>query len=295
MLNRDFTNSTLNIIRSTMPKIEAPIQPDWAGIIRQAGKDYQTGKQLQADNALTEQLIAENPEKEAEIRQMGGRAYADMLKADAERAEERQWKLDDIASQRDFKRELLDAQTQRAFALENMRNANARSLKEWELGLKNQAQAEADAQQAEAEAQSQKQAQDAINDLYDVASKGNIGAWTDWRLKHKLTTAETERDLGKRSAAVAGIASRAIAKLKAAGVSGVNSLPEFMTYIGLPENPTSEQIMGALPMMAQIAGVENPIPEKSLKQFNNNSANAPMLDVGATQNFNNGFSVTRVK
>lgn len=135
MLNRDFTNSTLNVIRSTMPKIEAPIQPDWAGIIRQAGKDYQTGKQLQADNALTEQLVSENPEKEAEIRQMGGRAYADMLKADAERAEERQWKLDDLASQRDFQRELLDAQTNRAFALENMRNQNARSLAEFKAGL----------------------------------------------------------------------------------------------------------------------------------------------------------------
>lgn len=135
MLNRDFTNSTLNIIRSTMPKIEAPIQPDWAGIIRQAGNDYQTGKQLQADNALTEQLIAENPEKEAEIRQMGGRAYADMLKADAKRAEERQWKLDDLASQRDFQRELIDYQTNRAFALENLRNQNARSLAEFKAGL----------------------------------------------------------------------------------------------------------------------------------------------------------------
>lgn len=135
MLNRDFTNSTLNIIRSTMPNIEAPIQPDWAGIIRQAGNDYQTGKQLQADNALTEQLIAENPEKEAEIRQMGGRAYADMLKADAQRAEDRQWALDDRQAQRDFQREMIDLRTQRAMGLEAARHANAMKLAEFKAGL----------------------------------------------------------------------------------------------------------------------------------------------------------------
>jgi len=118
-----------------MPKIEAPIQPDWAGIIRQAGNDYQTGKQLQADNALTEQLVSENPEKEAEIRQMGGRAYADMLKAEEQRAEERQWALDDRQAQRDFQREMLDYQTQRALGLEGVRQANAMKLAEFKAGL----------------------------------------------------------------------------------------------------------------------------------------------------------------
>ena len=137
MLLKDFASSSANIMRANRPDITAPVQPDWVGIIRQAGKDYQTGKQLQADNALTEQLIAENPEKEAEIRQMGGRAYADALKADAQRAEDRQWKLDDLQAQRDFQKELVDLQTQRAFALENMRNANARSLKELEASLNN--------------------------------------------------------------------------------------------------------------------------------------------------------------
>ena len=59
MLNRDFAGSTLNIIRGTNPNITAPIQPDWEAIIRQAGKDYQAGKQLQADNALTEAMVAQ--------------------------------------------------------------------------------------------------------------------------------------------------------------------------------------------------------------------------------------------
>ena len=128
MLLKDFASSTANIIRANRPDITAPIQPDWAGIIRQAGKDYNEG-------ALTRKMIDEHPEDEALIRQKGGSSYADMLKADAERAEDRQWALDDRQAQRDFQRELLDAQTQRAFALENMRNQNARSLAEFKAGL----------------------------------------------------------------------------------------------------------------------------------------------------------------
>lgn len=271
MLNRDFTNSTLNIIRSTMPNIEAPIQPDWAGIIRQAGKDYNEG-------ALTRKMIDEHPEDEALIRQKGGSVYADMLKADAERAEERQWALDDRQAQRDFQREMLDAQTQRAFALENMRNQNARSLAEFKAGLDNLATAQADEEKAKLEQESYDQAQNGINQLYDVAERNNIGVFTDWRRNHGLTGKETEQEYGRISSAVAAIAPRAISKLKAAGVSGINSLPEFMTYIGLPQNPTSQQIMGALPMMAQIAGVENPVKNKSLKEFNNNGMNAPMIN-----------------
>lgn len=271
MLNRDFTNSTLNIIRSTMPNIEAPIQPDWAGIIRQAGKDYNEG-------ALTRKMIDEHPEDEALIRQKGGSVYADMLKADAERAEERQWALDDRQAQRDFQREMLDAQTQRAFALENMRNQNERSLAEFKAGLDNLATAQADEEKAKLEQESYDQAQNGINQLYDVAERNNIGVFTDWRRNHGLTGKETEQEYGRISSAVAAIAPRAISKLKAAGVSGINSLPEFMTYIGLPQNPTSQQIMGALPMMAQIAGVENPVKNKSLKEFNNNGMNAPMIN-----------------
>lgn len=133
MLLKDFAGTTAGIIRANKPNITAPIQPDWMGIIRQAGQDYQTGKQLQADNALTEQLIAQNPEKEAEIRQMGGRAYADMLKAEEQRAQDRQWALDDLAAQRDFQRELAELKFAQDMKLEGVKNANARSLKEFEL------------------------------------------------------------------------------------------------------------------------------------------------------------------
>lgn len=121
MLNRDFTNSTLNIIRATKPNIEAPIQPDWQGVMNQALKDYNEG-------AYTKQMIEEHPEDANKIRQMGGSAYADMLKADAERAEERQWALDDRQAQRDFQRDLLEAQFKNNMALEGIKNQNAKSL-----------------------------------------------------------------------------------------------------------------------------------------------------------------------
>ena len=128
MLLKDFASSTANIIRANRPDITAPVQPDWAGIIRQAGKDYNEG-------ALTRKMIDEHPEDEALIRQKGGSAYADMLKADAERAEDRQWALDDRQAQRDFQREMIDLQTQRAMGLEAARHANAMKLAEFKAGL----------------------------------------------------------------------------------------------------------------------------------------------------------------
>jgi hypothetical protein len=98
--------------------------------------------------------------------------------------------------------------------------------------------------------------------------------------------------MGKISSAVAAVAPRAIAQLKKAGVSGINTKGEFMQYIGLPENPTSQQILGALPMMAEIAGVKNPL-DSGNAVFTTPTPTG--LDVGATQKFSNGFSVTRIK
>jgi len=251
MLNRDFSNSTLNIIRSTRPNIEAPAQQDYIGMIQQAGKNFNEGM-------LTKQMIDEHPEDKARIRQMGGSAYADMLKEDELRAEKRQQELDDIAAQRDFQREMMDAQLKNSFALENMRHNNAMGLAQFKAGLAAQ-NGGVTASPEQIEAQSREQAQSAINQLGEVAERNKIGVFTNWRREHGLTGKETEQEYGRISSAVAGLAPRAISKLKAAGVSGINSLPEFMTYIGLPQNPTSEQIRGALPMMAQIAGVDNPL------------------------------------
>ena len=117
MLDKNYAGTTASIIRSTFPNITAPKQVDLVSMLDQVGKDYQTGLQVRADNKLTDEMIAQNPEDEARIRQMGGRAYADMLKSDAQRAEERQWHLDDLEAQRQFQRDLLRDKLNNEFAL----------------------------------------------------------------------------------------------------------------------------------------------------------------------------------
>ena len=124
MLDKNYAGTTASIIRSTFPNITAPKQTDLVSMLDQVGKDYQTGLQVRADNKLTDEMIAQNPDDEARIRQMGGRAYADMLKSDAQRAEERQWHLDDLESQRQFQRDLLRDKLNNEFALAKYKAQN---------------------------------------------------------------------------------------------------------------------------------------------------------------------------
>ena len=97
-------------------------------------------------------------------------------------------------------------------------------------------------------------AQMGLDKLQDIADRDSIGAWTRFRKGLKLTTDQEEKDLGAISSSIAAIAPEAISKLKAAGVSGINTMAEFLTYLGLPENPTSQEIAGALPQISAIIG-----------------------------------------
>lgn len=101
-------------------------------------------------------------------------------------------------------------------------------------------------------------AQMGLDVLKGVGDDNRVGAWTRLRRDLKLTTDQEEKDLGAITSAIGAIAPQAIAKLKAAGVSGVNTLGEFMTYVGLPEKPISTEIVGALPQIAAILGKPNP-------------------------------------
>lgn len=166
-----------------------------------------------------------------------------------QKRQERQNAVDDAQADRDFRTKFLDQQFQNAKDLANLQNQKAMALADYKNNL---------TQNKEDEAQSIKNAQDAVNLLYDISSKKDIGALTRQRQKFGVATDEQEKQLGQISGAIAAIAPRAISKLKAAGVSGVNTLGEFMTYVGLPENATAMQISGALPMIAQIAGVQMP-------------------------------------
>lgn len=109
-------------------------------------------------------------------------------------------------------------------------------------------------------------AQMGLDVLKDVGDNGRVGAWTRLRRDLKLTSDQEEKDLGAITSAIGAIAPQAIAKLKAAGVSGVNTLGEFMTYVGLPEKPISTEIVGALPQIAAILGKPNPYGEANSQQ-----------------------------
>jgi hypothetical protein len=220
--------------------------------------------------AYVDELTQAHPEDAAKIA-ANPEAYVKMMN-------------DNAAAERDqqFKMDMLDKQFNNSIALQDRQYANAVGLAKLAAQLKGGG-TEA---QAQAEQESYDLAQNAINQLYDVAQENKIGVFTDWLRNHGLTGKGTEQEYGRISSAVAGLAPRAISKLKAAGVSGINSLPEFMTYIGLPQNPTSQQIMGAIPLMAQIAGVENPVKDnapQTPKFFaNGNNTNSGTLSNGVT-------------
>lgn len=129
-------------------------------------------------------------------------------------------------------------------------------------------QEQAQAQEQNALAQSQAVAQRGLEELQGIADRNNIGAATRWRNSKGLIGKETRQDLGKISGAIAAVAPMAISKLKEAGVSGINSLQEFMTYIGLPDNPTSQEIAGALPIIRNTLGFTQTGPNAGVEDYN---------------------------
>ena len=185
---------------------------------------------------------------------------ADMLeryaREDALAERNRQWAQEDRNALWDRQDDV--AQRQRGWTV-------ADRLENWNREDRLRANATADALEKYAAEQAQKQAaadqsrQTALrglSELQGIADRDSIGAFTRFRNSLNIIGDDTRQDLGKISGAVAAIAPMAIERLKAAGVSGVNSLPEFMTYVGLPEDPTSQEIAGALPLIRQTLGLD---------------------------------------
>lgn len=128
---------------------------------------------------------------------------------------------------------------------------------------KAQEQADALAKQQEEEQKSLDNAQSGVELMQQIADRDNLSKFQDsWFNKWDKNI---QADKGALASAIAAVAPRAIAKLKAAGVSGVNTLGEFMTYVGLPQNATSAEIGAAVPMIAQIIGADAPISRKESK------------------------------
>lgn len=268
MLGRDFAGTTANIGLNGVQK--AAIKPNQPNLGVMLGEGLKAYDDMKKYNAYVDALTNEHPEDAAKIA-INPQAYEQMLNDNAAAERDQQFKMDQLKAQYDY-----------MAARDAQQHANAVGL----ARLAAQLRGGGTEAQAQSEQESYDLAQNAINQLYDVAQENKIGVFTDWLRNHGLTGKGTEQEYGRISSAVAGLAPRAISKLKTAGVSGINSLPEFMTYIGLPQNPTSQQIMGAIPLMAQIAGVENPVKDnapQTPKFFaNGNNTNSGTLSNGVT-------------
>lgn len=190
-------------------------------------------------------------------------------------------KMDQLNQQREWS--LSDAERNHQWALEaqDRQLANSLKLANYKQDLKNIASKQ-NIDPAVIEA-----AQAGINQLAEVGSRGNIGNWTRARMAMNLSSKDQEQDIGKMSSAIAAIAPTAIQRLKDAGVSGVNTLGEFMTYVGLPEKPTSEQIKGAIPLIAQVAGLKNPYSVT----VNSDAMKQDLFNQGAKTDYKNKYGL----
>lgn len=103
-------------------------------------------------------------------------------------------------------------------------------------------------------ARTQQTLNDSLDDLQQLADSGDLTTWGYRRAAAGFGSESHRNATGKMKAAIAGIAPVAISRLKEAGVSGINTLGEFFNYVGLPENPTSEELAGALPRIKATLG-----------------------------------------
>ena len=248
MLNRNYADTIANIANKSASLITPPKNENYIAIMRQAGEDYQKGKQLQADNAFTEEMVKLHPEDEAKIRQMGGRAYADVMQG-------REWQLADADTQFARQKELAQMNFGNQLALENVRNQHAIGLKKLSNALKNQTD---DA----ALEKSRANAQLGLDLLGEVARDDKIKSTKLGQLWNKYgnaTDVDTER--GKITSAIAAIAPAVIAEAKKSGASQINTLGEVMTYLGLPDvdKTNSATVRGALQGIADRLGLRNPL------------------------------------
>ena len=183
-------------------------------------------------------------------------ALAQYQREDAVAQRNREWGLSDALRQ--YKREDDVASRQRNWVLDDRK-----ALWEREDALTQKKDEAEQMKKQELSEQSRDVALRGLAELQGIADRDSIGALTRFGNSIGFIKDKTRQDLGKISGAVAAIAPMAIDRLKSAGVSGINSLPEFLTYVGLPENPTSQEIAGALPIIRQTLGLEPTQTDKS--------------------------------
>lgn len=172
-----------------------------------------------------------------------------------------QQKLDQANALKQAQYEREDAVAKQAHDYKMAQIAAANEYKKYELeGKKAAEEAEkklkAD-KAAQEEAEINRVAENALQNLEEIAASGNLTRQGyRWANVSPFGGSETHNKLkGQVTADIAAIAPLVLKRAKEAGVSGINTVGEAMMYIGLPENPTSEQLAGALPRIRDFLGM----------------------------------------
>lgn len=234
-------------------------QRDYDNQLWQRNQEAEVARENRA-NELYKSRLDDQRKYEAEVlknkRDYEAGLRADQRAYDSERlADERAYNEERVADERTYQDKVRAADYAQQADLVNMRNFADTRNREAVLDYKRKEAEKKEADKAENDRKNMNIAISGINTLQNLADSDVLDNFSQssWNIYPSDTTRQAQ---GQLSSAVAAIAPTAIQRLKDAGVSGVNTLGEFMTYVGLPEKPTSQQIAGALPLIKKILNVE---------------------------------------
>ena len=132
MLNRDYTSGIQNAIRNSLNLDFTPAPNKWEQLPEVVSNGIENWDNAMRKKAYVDALQTGDQEKiDKALASYDADAYQNVLKD----REKRQQELDDRAEQREYDRELMEAQFRNSVALENMRNQNAMRLAQYKAGL----------------------------------------------------------------------------------------------------------------------------------------------------------------
>lgn len=218
-----------------------PVQQniDWVGALENFSKAAQNSNDWTKQQVLAAALGSGDQEQidKAALAADPAAFYVNRL-AQAQRQQQRDWAVADREQQHQWDLEKLEKMHQNALGL-----AKAKAMMD-------------SGQNGQQSANALNDAIAGVNTLQEVADAGRIGNWTRARQKINATSDAQDEDLGKLSTGISQLVPFIMQKAKDAGVSGINTQGEAMLYLGLPENPTSLELKGALPKIRQRLGLQ---------------------------------------
>lgn len=249
---------------------------DWATGISGALKGFMAGygaardarnerayeqEQLAREEAARKQA-QENAERDFNLKALSAGIDPAKIGQEGYLQELQQQKLDQANALKQAEYDRADAVAKQAHDYKMAQIAAANEYKKYELeGKKAAKEAEKKAKEEkeeEAKKAAIRAAENALADLQKLADENSLTSFGSLRAKYSLWGGAEERKKakGRLAADIAAIGPLVLKKVKEAGASGINTVGEAMLYIGLPENPTSAEIAGALPILKKTLGIE---------------------------------------